>query len=82
VFRWTGLAPRPLRECTSLQHDQGMPCLLLPSAENEPKRKSLKPNADLVMKKGFARPQGFVPRSCRAPAYFLMKGVSAEWSEQ
>jgi hypothetical protein len=35
---------------------QRNPCLLLPSTGSEPKRKSLTPNANLAMKKGFARP--------------------------
>jgi hypothetical protein len=35
---------------------RGMPCLLLPSAENEPHRKPLKPNSNHATKEGFAPP--------------------------
>jgi hypothetical protein len=33
-----------------------MQCLLLPSAENEPHRKPLKPNSNHATKEGFAPP--------------------------
>jgi hypothetical protein len=35
---------------------RGMPCLLLPRAENEPHRKPLKPNSNHATKEGFAPP--------------------------